>query len=366
MKTRLFAILLLATMGLVACGPSSGQPVFAMKALPDATSIPTAAKTPATITAPPGRITSFDVSPDGNAIAIATSRGASVYTLHGYKVQRSLQYGEIVSDVAWSPDGSTLAIGSSVSQGSDSGKARLVVWDASTWKNIFEPDFGSQMVNETFRDLAWSPDGRFLAIATDVDGVLVLDMQTGQTVSHQKDFAGSIMGISWSPDGLRLVATNDMAYGIRRWRLIDDQAVRLFDPRASSSTAVAWSPNGSRIASGHYLGAVCLWTAATNRCDGFIKAHRSGTFSLAWSPDSSELATGGGVIRIWDTNTGKLVKGFGEDNRYMYNRIEWTSLNGLIVSLQSAFEDPGDTVLRLWDLQNGSITAECRGTREGE
>ena len=74
---------------------------------------------------------------------------------------------------------------------------------------------------------------------------------------------------------------------------------------------IAWSPDGKRIASGNFEGKVCFWTAATNKCDGLIKAHQNAVFSLVWSADGDQLATGGGIIRIWDTKTGKLVKSFG-------------------------------------------------------
>jgi WD40 repeat protein len=321
------------------------------------------------------RIDSFDVSPDLRTIALATSGGAKLYDLHSYQFLRSLNNGELASSVAWLPDGSELAVGSTKDYGipffqggdsNNSNKAHLTVWDTSTWKIVFQPEFGNEMVNQIFRDIAWSPDGRSLAFSMDIGGVQVLDGQTGQLISQQEDFAATVTGIAWSPDGSRLVATNDMAYGIRRWRVSDDQSVRLFDPRASAPITLAWSPDGKRIASGHYLGGVCLWTTETNKCDGFIQAHRTATFSLAWSPDGNQLATGGGVLRIWDAHTGKLVRAFGEESRYMFSRIEWPAVNGPIVSLETGFENPGDTVLRLWDLSSGSILAEFRGVQPEE
>jgi WD40 repeat protein len=240
------------------------------------------------------------------------------------------------------------------------------VWDTQAWKIIFEPQYGNEMVNELFRDLTWSPDGRSLAFSTEVGGVQVVDTLNGQVISRQKEFASTVKDLAWSPDGSRLLATGDLAYGMRRWRLSDDQSVRLFDPRLSNSMVVAWSPDGERIASGHVQGAVCFWTTSTNRCDGFIQAHRSATFSLAWSPGGNQIATGGGVIRIWDTHTGRLIKAFGEETEYVYDRIEWPVLGGPLVTLESKLDDRRDTVLRLWDVATGSILAEFRGQQQNE
>jgi WD40 repeat protein len=293
-----------------------------------------------------------------------------LYDLHTYKLIRSLENGEMNSSVAWSPDGTRLAVGGSKDYGkpfftggdaTNSSKARLTVYDASAWKVVFDPQFGDEMVNQFVWTMAWSPDGRSLAFSTDVGGVWVQDAQTGEVLSRQTNFSGTVTSLSWSPDGARLVANHDAAYGIRRWRVSDNGSVRLFDPRASSSMAVAWSPDGTRIASGHVGGGVCLWTAASNWCEGFFRAHQSATFSLAWSPDGSRIVTGGGVIRIWDTSTGALVRSFGEVQGSTYPQVEWRAAAGPIVSLESSFNEPGNTVLRVWDPGSGAVEAEFRG-----
>ncbi len=374
MRLKLVLLLLLIPTLIVSCAPEGGQPFFSWKLLPEATSIPMPSAQPHADIQLSDAIESFDVSPDRSMIALATSGGLRLYDLHTDRYLRSLNDGEETSAVAWSPDGARLAVGGSKDYGTpffvggdstNSSKARLTIWDTSTWKIVFEPAYGNEMVNDSIRTLAWSPDGRSLAFSAWLGGVQVLDTQTRQITSRQTNFSSTVMSLAWSPDSSRLVATNDMAYGIRRWKVSDDEAVRLFDPRAGQSNTIAWSPDGARIASGHMQGGVCFWTASTNRCDGFFRAHQTATFSLAWSPDGNELATGGGVIRIWDTHTGKLIRGFGQESRYLVDRLEWPVLKGPIISLEYSIEDPLDTVVRLWDPRSGSILAEFRGAPRG-
>ena len=152
-----------------------------------------------------------------------------------------------------------------------------------------------------------------------------------------------------------------MAYSLRRWKVSDDAAVRLFDQRASSSMEVAWTPDGKRIVSGHVNGVVCFWTVATNKCDGFIQAHRSAVFSMALSPDGLKLATGGGVIRIWDTANGKLLTAFGEDSKIIYNHLEWAPDDQSVISMQTNMDDPEITTIRLWNVSTGIPSIQFQG-----
>ncbi len=365
-------LLLLVAALAAACAPS-GQPRFDLPLLPTATSIPIPASSPVVIDLP-GSIQAFDVSPDAGTLALAMKGEVRLYDLHTYKLLRALKNAEPNSAVAWSPDGTRLAVGGSKDYGkpffvggdsSNSSKAHITVYDTSTWKIVFEPKFGDEMVNQFIWDMAWSPDGMALAFSTDVSGVQVLDVHSGALLSRQGGFSTTVTDISWSPDGTRLLANHDLAYGIRRWRLSDDESVRLFDRRASNAMAVAWSPVGTRIASGHVGGGVCFWTAATNQCEAYLRAHQSATFSLAWSPDGQRLVTGGGVLRTWDTSTGALILSFGEVAGSYYPQVAWPALDGPIFSLESSFEHPGNTLLRLWDAQTGAVKAELRGSEPG-
>jgi len=65
--------------------------------------------------------------------------------------------------------------------------------------------------------------------------------------------------------------------------------------------AVAWSPDGKRIASASANGTVQVWDAF----DGghlFVYRHHSGAvYTVAWSPDGSRIASGdeSGSMQVW-------------------------------------------------------------------
>ena len=74
-------------------------------------------------------------------------------------------------------------------------------------------------------------------------------------------------------------------------------------------TAVAFSPDGTRILTGSGDGTARLWDAATGTTVATLAGHTAPVTTVAFSPDGTHVLTGSGdgTARLWDTATGKAV-----------------------------------------------------------
>ncbi|KAF8684577.1 WD40 repeat-like protein [Rhizoctonia solani] len=91
----------------------------------------------------------------------------------------------------------------------------------------------------------------------------------------------------------------------------DDAALAIWNTE-STPFAIAVSPDGSRIASGHVNGSINIYDTQTGAIvAGPFKGHESGVLCVAFSPDGTHLASGShdNTVIIWNTHSGSIVFG---------------------------------------------------------
>jgi WD40 repeat protein len=121
----------------------------------------------------------------------------------------------------------------------------------------------------------------------------------------------AVLSVAFSPDA-KFVATATQAGDLHLWRTSSGRLVRQWKPHASSAACIAFSPDGRRLASGSSDGKVKLW-AFEKVLHGDVRQpvaqlnHESYIRHLAFSPDGGRLAVAAGraakefgEIKIWD------------------------------------------------------------------
>jgi serine/threonine protein kinase len=240
-------------------------------------------------------------SPDGKRIASASDDG-TVQIWDAFTGAQPLTYHshtDAVKAVAWSKDGTLIASGS---------QDRTVrIWNPTTGQTLHDYTFGAPVVA-----VAWSLDGAFLAAASLDFTIGVWDTKTWIRL-HRLGAFGAVHAVSWSPDSIHLVSGDANRQAII-WNIDTGGRIRTYRGQASTILALAWSPDGTGIASGADLPDMTLQYWNSLSLDQLWSIDTQGaTPSLAWSPNGAQLAAGGNGVSLLNPTSGAQLLGYQGD-----------------------------------------------------
>lgn len=316
----------------------------------------------------PGPVT-LAFSPDGRTLLAAGRTMARLYGVDSGALVRELgsigdsptgayPWGQISAQVAFSPDGQTLLLGTVA------GELLLIrVADGAlqqAWAG-FTPPWSGQTL---------SADGRLLAARSSLDEALWLwdttlavPVRELRVPEHTANLGARA---AFSPDG-RLVA-GAAAQWVYLWQTADGAAAGRLPPEsdaivddpiltpANPAQCVAFSPDGRWLASGYRQGTLILWQmpAGTVRwmtLELDLPETETGWCNLAFSPGGQYLASSwfGSPVYLWQLPEGPLVRQLGAAPAWATVDLAFSPDGRLLAAWT------GPTEVSLWSVGSGEL-----------
>jgi len=161
--------------------------------------------------------------------------------------------------------------------------------------------------------------------------------------------SNNVGAIAFSPDGKRL-ASGGNYNTVKVWDAATGARLLWLKGHSSSVQAVAFSPDGKRLASA--CGSIRIWHAATGTQLLTFKRLSNHVFCLAFSPDGKRLATGGRGVKLWDAAGGTELRTLKGHSSTVYS-VAFSQDGKRLAS--------GGTSVKLWDTITGKELLTLKG-----
>ena len=160
-------------------------------------------------------------------------------------------------------------------------------------------------------DLAYSPDGKILALAG-YEEVRLVDPASKQELASLKGSAGTVRAIAFSHDGKLLAAAGGLparSGEVLIWDVEQRKLLHSIHGHSDCIYGVAFSPDGKSIATASYDKFVKLFDIATEKEIRTYKDHIDAVYAVEFTPDGKRLVSGSAdrTIKIWDVATGERL-----------------------------------------------------------
>jgi WD40 repeat protein len=290
--------------------------------------------------------------PDGKTLVVGDNNHVEFWDLDRGDWKRSPWTAEGRNPfglMALSPDGSKAAVPDyqePKKQGMRIGMRSIAICDLNTGKRV-QTDVDHAAVS-----LAFSPDGKRLAVGGLHFDVLLFDAQTAKPLHRLQGHTNRVSATAWSADGMQL-ASGGWDNTVRLWNVRTGQDWRVLKGHSGQIDGVAFSLDGKKLASASQDGTVKVWDLPWGPPPN-VYLGTSGVSQVAFSHDAGKLAFASyanqpnrpqNLVKVVDRR-GNQEHSFTVDG--VVTALAFTAAGAGFAAVHST-----DDSLRLWDLNQG-------------
>ena len=180
-------------------------------------------------------------------------------------------------------------------------------------------------------------------------------LSIGTTLYTYRGHTDGVHAVAWSPNGKR-IASASYDKTVQVCDALDGGHVFTYKGHSNGVTAVAWSLDGKRIASGSNDHTVQVWDAVDGKNVFAYYGHSENVFAVAWSLDSKRIASGSWkMVQVWDAVDGGNAFTYRGHTHEVYV-VAWSPDGKRIASSGGS-----DKTVQVWDAVDGGNAFTYRG-----
>ena len=188
----------------------------------------------------------------------------------------------------------------------------------------------------------WSPDGQSFAYPLANGDVNVYKLPQKTTITLRGHTA-PVNIVAWSPDGTR-IASGSADSTVQVWDATDGSHVVTYREHTNEVWSIAWSPDGTRITSKSSDKTMRVWDTISKATYFKMDDVQKAKISPVWSPNGKYVATAGtdNTVRVTECETDRKFTYHG--HTAPVNDLAWSPDGTRIVSVSD------DATVRVWQV----------------